>query len=148
MARRKETLTIPGTRSEAPGERDNGKIFILTEMDAYSGQDWALRALLALAASGASLPDGALGAGMASLAGFGVTALLQAPYGALKPLLDEMLAQARYQHHDTKGKPSGEPQHIVAGPNCCVEEIKTFLTLHKALLFLHTGFSPAVATPT
>jgi hypothetical protein len=148
MARRTERLTIPGVRSEAPGERDNGKIFILTEMDAYSGQDWALRALLALAASGAQLPEGALNAGMAGLAGFGLTALLQAPYGALKPLLDEMLGQARYEHHDTKGKASGMPQPIVAGPNCCVEEIKTFLTLHKALLFLHTGFSPAVATPT
>jgi hypothetical protein len=148
MARRKETLTIPGVRSETPGDRDNGKIFILTEMDAYNGQDWALRALLALAASGATLPDGALGAGMAGLAGFGITALLQAPYMALKPLLDEMLAQARYQHYDTKGKASGEPQFIVPGPNCCVEEIKTFLTLQTALVKLHTGFSPAAATPT
>lgn len=146
--RRTERLTIPGTRSEAAGERDNGKIFILTEMDAYSGQDWALRALLALAASGVTLPEGAINSGMAGLAGFGVLALLQAPYGALKPLLDEMLAQARYEHHDTKGKASGAPQAILPGPNCCVEEIKTFLTLHKSLLFLHTGFSPAVATPT
>ncbi len=43
MARRKETLTIPGVRSEHAGERDNGKTFVLTEMDAYSGQDWARR---------------------------------------------------------------------------------------------------------
>jgi hypothetical protein len=147
MARRSTRLTIPGTRSEEPGERDNGKTFILTEMDAYSGQDWALRALLALAASGVQLPDGAIGSGMAGLAGFGVTALLQAPYGALRPLLDEMLAQAKYEHLDTKGKPT-PPQAISPGPNCCIEEIKTFLTLHKALLFLHTGFSPAVDTPT
>jgi hypothetical protein len=141
--RRTEKLTIPGVRSEAPGERDNGKTFVLTEMDAYTGQDWALRALLALAASGVQLPEGALSTGMAGLAGFGVMALLQAPYGALKPLLDEMLAQAKYQHD-----PKHPAQAIVPGPNCPVEEIKTFLTLHKALLFLHTGFSPAVATPT
>jgi hypothetical protein len=140
-------LTIPGIRSEAPGERDNGKTFILTEMDAYAGQDWALRALLALAASGVQLPDGALQTGMAGLASFGITALLQAPYAALRPLLDEMLAQAKYEHKDSKGKAT-PPQAIVPGPNCCVEEIKTFLTLHKALLFLHTGFSPAVVTPT
>ena len=147
MARRTERLTIPGTRSEEPGERDNGKVFVLAEMDAYSGQDWAMRALLALAASGVQLPDGALNSGMAGLAGFGVMALLQAPYGALKPLLDEMLAQAKYEHHDTKGK-AMPPQPIVQGPNCQIEEIKTFLTLHKALLQLHTGFSLAVATPT
>ena len=67
--RRTEKLTIPGVRSEEPGERDNGKTFILTEMNAYQRQDWALRALLALAASGAQLPDGALTTGWAGLAG-------------------------------------------------------------------------------
>jgi len=141
--RRTEKLTIPGVRSETAGERDNGKTFVLTEMDAYSGQDWALRALLALAASGVQLPDGALSTGWAGLAGFGVTALLQAPYGALKPLLDEMLAQAKYQHD-----PKHPLQAIVSGPNCVVEEIRTFLTLQVALVKLHTGFSPAAADPT
>lgn len=140
--RRTEKLTIPGVRSEAAGERDNGKTFVLTEMDAYSGQDWALRALLALASSGATLPQGALASGWAGLAGFGVTALLQAPYGALKPLLDEMLGQAKYEHN-----PKHPHQAIVPGVNCCVEEIKTFLTIQVALFKLHTGFSPADATP-
>lgn len=141
--RRSEELTIPGVRSEAIGERDNGKTFKLTEMDAYRGQDWALRALLALAASGVQLPDGATSNGWAGLAGFGVTALLQAPYGALKPLLEEMLVQAQYIH--AEGAP---PQAIKPGPNCVVEEIKTFLTLQMALVKLHTGFSPAASTPT
>ena len=141
--RRTERLTIPGTRSEEPGERDNGKTFVLTEMDAYTGQDWALRALLALAASGVNLPDGAMTGGMAGLAAYGLTALLQAPYAALKPLLDEMLAQAKYEHK------AGQPlQTITPGPNCCVEEIKTFLTLQTALFRLHTGFSLAAAPPT
>jgi hypothetical protein len=144
--RRTERLTIPGERSEEAGERDNGKTFVLTEMDAYTGQDWALRALLALAASGVTLPDGALAGGWAGLASFGLTALLQAPYAALRPLLDEMLAQAKYEHVDTKGKATA-PQTIKPGPNCCVEEIKTFLTLHSALFKLHMGFSPAVVTP-
>lgn len=140
--RRTEKLTIPGVRSELAGERDNGKTFVLTEMDAYSGQDWALRALLALAASGVTLPDGALATGWAGLAGFGVTALLQAPHAALRPLLDEMLGQAAYLHD-----PKHPAQPIRPGPNCVVEEIKTFLTLHLALVKLHTGFSPAAAAP-
>jgi len=141
--RRTEKLTIPGTRSENPGERDNGKTFILTEMDAYSGQDWALRALLALAASGVTLPDDAMSGGWSGLAQFGITALLQAPYAALRPLLDEMLRQAKYEH-----KPGQPLQAITPGPNCCIEEIKTFLTIHKALFFLHSGFSSGDATPT
>src|SRR5882672_7259877 len=102
--RRTEMLTIPGVRSDAAGERDNGKTFKLTEMDAYSGQDWALRALLALASSGVLLPDGALQTGWAGLAGFGIAALFQAPHAALRPLLDEMLAQAAYVH-DPKHPP-------------------------------------------
>lgn len=145
MTRRVEKFTIPGARSEVFGERDNGKTFVMHEMDAYTGQDWALRALLALAASGAELPEGALQTGMAGIAGFGITALLRAPYGALKPLLDEMLAQVQYAH-----KPN-DPKHpltpINPGPNCAVEEIKTFLTLQLRLFKFHTGFSPAVAPP-
>lgn len=141
--RRSEKLTIPGVRSETPGERDNGKTFVLTEMDAYRGQDWALRALLALAASGAQLPEGALTGGWSGLAGFGLTALLQAPYAALHPLLEEMLRQAKYEH-----KPGQPLQDINPGPNCPIEEIKTFLALQTALFKLHVGFSPAAVTPT
>jgi hypothetical protein len=144
--RRTEKLVIPGTRGEAMGQRDNGKTFVLTEMDAYTGQDWALRALLALAASGVKLPDGALATGWAGLAGFGVTALLQAPYGALRPLLDEMLGQAKYAHEPNNPKHPLTP--IVPGVNCCVEEIGTFLKLHVALVKLHTGFSPGAEAPT
>ncbi len=140
--RRIERLTIPGVRSEVLGERDNGKIFVLTEMDAYSGQDWALRAILAIAASGVQLPPGALGAGWAALAPFAVSALLDASYRDLQPLLTEMLAQAQYQHD-----PKHPLQPIASGPNCVVEEIKTFFILHKALFKLHTGFTPAANTP-
>lgn len=143
--RRTEMLTIPGVRSDTFGERDNGKTFKLTEMDAYRGQDWALRALLALAQSGATLPDGALTQGWAGLAGFGLTALLRAPYGLLRPLLDEMLQQAHYIH-----APGQPPQAVTADAagNCPVQEIKTYLALQLALFKLHTGFSVAVAPPT
>jgi hypothetical protein len=141
--RRTETLVIPGVRSEAAGQRDNGKTFVLTEMDAYAGQDWALRALLALARNGAQLPEGALASGWAGLAGFGITALMGAQYGELRPLLDEMLKQAKYQHN-----PKHPGQEIVPGPNCPVEEIKTFLTLQLALFKLHAGFLSVAETPT
>lgn len=143
--RRTERLVIPGVRSEAFGERDNGKTFVLTEMDAYNGQDWALRALLALAASGVVLPEGALETGWGGLATFGITALLKAPHGALRPLLDEMLEHAQYAHKPNDAKMPTQP--ITPGPNCPVEEIKTFLTLQVALVKLHTGFSAAVNTP-
>jgi hypothetical protein len=147
MSRRKETLVIPGARSDEPGERDNGKTFILTEMDAYSGQNWALRALLALVRGGIQLPEDALNTGWAGLAKYGLTAFLACSYGELEPLLEEMLGQAQYAHVDTKGKPV-PPTHIIRGVNCQIEEIKTFLTLHKALFALHAGFSTAAPIPT
>jgi hypothetical protein len=46
-----------------------------------------------------------------------------------------MLAQAKYEH-----KPGQPLQPITPGVNCCVEEIKTFLTIQTALFRLHTGF--------
>lgn len=145
--RRKESLTIPGVRSDEPGERDNGKTFLLTEMDAYSGQNWALRALLALVRAGIQLPQDALNTGWAGLARYGLTAFLGCSYDDLAPLLEEMLGQAQFVHVDTKGK-SLPPVAIIRGVNCQIEEIKTFLTLQKALFNIHAGFSVAELTPT
>lgn len=140
--RRTEKLTIPGVRAEALGARDNGKTFVLKEMDAYSGQDWALRALLALSRSGAQIPEGALAGGFAGLAPFAFGALLGARYEDLKPLLDEMLAQAEYEHD-----PKHPTQAISPGLNCVIEEMKTFLDIQKALFKLHTGFTVAANIP-
>lgn len=141
--RRTEKLTIPGVRSEVFGERDNGKTFVLTEMDAYSGQDWALRALLALSRSGAQIPEGALSEGFSALVPFALSALLGASYVDVRPLLDEMLGQCEYQHD-----PKHPTQAITPGVNCQIEEIKTFLVLQKALFKLHTGFTVVASPPT
>lgn len=137
MGRRTENLVI-----EDEG-RDKGKTFVLKEMDAYAGQRWATRVMFALAKSGIGLPDDATKGGMAGLAGYGLQALMGADYESVEPLLNEMLQQAKYQH--APGHPS---QSIQPGPNCCVEEIKTFLTLQMALFKLHTGFSLPGASQT
>lgn len=140
MSRRVERVTIS---DKDPDYRDNSKTFVLTEMDAYAGQKWATRALFALARSGLHIGVEALSGGWAVLAGYGLKALLSADYNVVEPLLDEMLAQAKYEH-----APGHPLQNIVAGKNCCVEEIKTFLTLQSALFKLHTGFSLPVGGPT
>jgi hypothetical protein len=138
-------LTLPGVHGETVGDRDNGKTFVIKEMTAYAGQDWALRVLLALAASGVQLPDGALTTGMAGLAQFGLTALLQAPYAAIKPLLDELLDYVGYEHKE--GQPLQRVKPDGAG-NCPVREIKTYLTLYKAAFMHQMGFSEGAAPPT
>jgi hypothetical protein len=147
MARRKETVVIPGVRSEKLNERDNGKTFVITEMDAYSGQEFALRALLVLSRSGAQLPPGALGSGWDALASFAFSALLGSSHAEIKPLLDELLGLVQYQH-----KPGSKlaPQAVLpdASGNSPIEEIATYLTLYKAAWVLHTGFSMAASAPT
>jgi hypothetical protein len=142
---RETRVTIPGVKSDNVGERDNGKTFVIKEMTAYAGQDWALRLLLALAASGVQLPEGALTTGMAGLAQFGLTALLQAPYAAIKPLLDELLDHVGYEHKE--GQPLQRVKPDSAG-NCPVREIKTYLTLYKAAFSHQMGFSAGAAPPT
>jgi hypothetical protein len=138
-----ERLTIPGVRQEAHGERDNGKTFVLTEMDAYNGQRWATRALQALGSSGMHIDPEQLKGGFAALAGLAFVGLLRANSDVIQGLLDEMLMCAKYEHQQ------GQPlQSILPGPKCCVEEIKTFYTLQRALFVLHTGFSLPASTPT
>jgi len=103
MARRTRVVTIT-----AEG-RDKGKSFSLKEMPADQAERWAIRALLALAAAGAKLPDGALDAGIAGVAAVeaangGVAALLVGglkslaglDYSVIAPLLDEMMACIQY----------------------------------------------------
>lgn len=144
--RRSKITTIPGVRSDSIGERDNGKSFVLKEMDAYRGQDWALRALLALAASGVHVPPQALSSGWGALAGYAFDALLGVRYTDIAPLLEEMIGQARFT-----AQPENENFPTLAikpGENCQVEEIKTFLILHRELFELHTGFTVPVPSPT
>lgn len=136
--RRKERLTIPGVHAEAPGQRDNGKVFVLTEMDAYTGQRWATKALSALLRVGAGVSREEAASGMAGLASIGPGSILLLPSEVLEPLKDEMLLQAQYEHK--AGQP---PQAIVIGPTCCVEEIPTFTHILLALVELHVGFSLA-----
>lgn len=139
MSRQIERLVIPGERGIAVGTRDNGKTFFLTEMDAYSGQDWALRAILALSRSGAILPPEAVRRGWPALVSFGFSALLGASHADIRPLLDELLTHVRYSKQPDNAK--WPKQTIEAGSNCVVEEVATFLEIYKAMWTLHTGFS-------
>lgn len=139
--RNTKTLTI---QEDRPTYRDNGKVFLLTEMPADQGEEWANRLIFALANAGADLPDGVIGGGMAGLSAIGVgTALMQAmrklQFDVVKPLFDEMMTcvQTRVGQNPW--------QNIVRGINCQIEEIPTFWQLRLAWIELETGFSIAGA---
>ena len=132
MARREKRVTIP---SDDPENRDSGKTFLIREMSAAQAEDWAMRALLALTAAGAEVPDDIEGAGMAGLAVMGVQALAGLKHADVKPLLDEMFACVQIcpdRQNPNVVRPLVEDD---------IEEVATRLTLRKAILELHVGFS-------
>lgn len=143
MGRLVETLTVPGDHGTEHGQRDNGKTFVLTEMDAYVGQRWAVKVLQTLGTGGLHIDPERLTGGMAALASFALTALLRADSDRVLGLLDELLACAKYKH--AEGVPL---QAIIPGPRCPVEEIATFYLLYRKLFEQHTGFSTPASTPT
>lgn len=116
--------------------RDQGKIFLLTEMPTQQGEEWAIRLLCGLAKSGVELPDGWQELPWAALASLGVKALLQMPFFEMKPLLDEMMDCVKIIVDPSK--PEATTRTLIPDD---IDEIATRLTLRKEVFQLHTGFS-------
>ena len=120
---------------DADGGRDAGKTFRITEMAASKAEKWAMRALLALAHSGAELPAGAAQGGMRVLALFGVQALMNLAFEDAEPLLDEMMGCVQIV----------EPKLVRALMEDDIEEVQTRMLLRRQIIELHVGFSLADA---
>lgn len=132
MARKTTETTIT-----ADG-RDKGKTFILTEMDAYAAEEWAMRAILALTRSGLEIPADIAQQGMAGLAAMGVQAFAGVNYFDIKPLLDEMLNCVQIKEDKITRKPT----------RADIEEVATLLQLRKEVFALHVDFSKLAALST
>lgn len=124
MARRTKVVVIADEKS-----RDNGKQYMVTEMDSDSAEWWATRALKGLLGSDADVD---LNAPLAQLAKFAFTALAKIPNEELKPLMDEMKPCISVLLPD--GKTTRE---LLKGD---VEEIFTWWQLRKAVFEVLTGF--------
>lgn len=134
MGRKIEQCPIP------MAGRDKGKVFILTEMPASKGEKWAMRALLALARSGADIGEGYQSGGMAAIAVLGFQALSKLEFKEAEELLDEMFQCVTYQPD-----PQKHPEVIRALVEDDIEEVATRIYLRMRLFTLHTGFSFADA---
>lgn len=143
MARKTKTVTIAG----GPGNRDNNKSFLLTELPADQAERWAMRMLLAIANSGGKLPEGSLDAGMAGVAAMvqhslvvGLKALAGLRFEDAEPLLDTMFSCIQYAPPPVNG--ARLPlQSITSGTDSQIEEVSTRLTLRWEVLQLHLNFS-------
>ncbi len=122
--------------------RDQGKIYVITEMPASQAEKWAMRAFMAMAQSGMEVPEDISAMGFAGLIRMGVTCIAKAPFSQAEPLLDEMMACVRIM-------PSAS-NHGVTRPliEDDIEEVATRIRLRAEVLSLHSGFSIAGATST
>lgn len=133
MARKQATVTI-----SKPG-RDFGKVFVITEMSAAAGEEWAGRALFAMLNAGVDIPDNIAGAGLAGVASLGLAALTRVSFDAAKPLLDEMFSCVQIQ-------PSPSVTRALIDDD--IEEVATRLQLRKEVWNLHVDFSIAAGSST
>lgn len=129
MARKEIDITITDEG------RDIGKIFHIKEMGAIQAEQWAYRAIMAVARSGVDIGDAASG-GMQTLARLGIEAITKVHFEDVKPLLDEMLDCITV-------KPNPKNLAIVRPlmVDDDIEEVQTLLQLRKEVLNLHLGFS-------
>jgi hypothetical protein len=133
MTRRTADITI-----SAEG-RDHGKAFRLTEMPARQAEEWAMRALIALARSGVDIPEDIASRGLAGIAVMGFSALRGIAFVDAKPLLDEMMTCVQFLPDPRK------PSVVRPLFDGDIEEIFTFFHLRKEVFQLHVDFSKAVA---
>lgn len=126
MARRTQNVVIDDV---GPENRDAGKSFLVTEMNAEAAEWWAFRVLQALLGSDSEID---FKAPLAQMARQGLGALAKLPPSQAKPLLDEMMTCVRINLPGNKGSRELLPDDI--------EEVTTRVKLRAAMVELHTGF--------
>lgn len=137
MARKTKTVTIPASKTGERENRDAGKTFLLTEMDALRTEKWATRALLAIAAGGVDIPPDVLKMGAGAVVAAGFRALVTMSFHDAEPLLDEMMQCVVFIPDRRKpdvNRPL-DPEDI--------DEVTTIWLLRSEVIELHTGFSAA-----
>ena len=132
MARRTTEVTIPVT-PERTYERDEGKTFIITEMDAESAEWWAVRAMSAAAQSNEDIPPNIIDYGWSAIAVAGIRMVLSANPEQMRPLLTEMMQCVRIKTPEIS---EGRPLLSVD-----IEEVSTRAYLRDEVFRLHANFS-------
>lgn len=135
--RKTESFTVTKGGSSS-ANRDYGKTFVLTEMPAIQGEQWATQALVLLASNGVQVSPGEASTGMSGLAtvlGSKAADNLALLRALQHPSLEGWWDCVRYQHD-----PKHKPQPINQGEACQIEEISTVIDLRMKVLELHTNF--------
>lgn len=118
-----------------PENRDAGKTFVITELPADQAERWATKALLMVSRSGAELPPGVAGSGMAGVAIMGLKLLAGVQFEEARVLMDEMFTCVKFVPNTDK------PEYSRAPIGDDIEEVSTRMLLRSEIFELHTGFS-------
>lgn len=130
--RKAREITI--TEGSAETNRDFGKKYLLTEMDAFRAEAWARNALGALSRGGFSIDAETMAAGWSTLYGRGIEAFLAAPAELTAPLLKEMMGCVKIVTS------ANITRDMLADGD--VEEMATIVRLRDEVIDLHVNFSP------
>lgn len=131
MARRQTTYTVEGGR-------DDGKVFVITEMPADQAEWFAWNLFLAATNEGFDISPEVMASGWSGLAKAGLSMLFKIPASKLRPLLDEMMQCAKFIPDPNKQNVSRpiDPDDI--------EDPSTYFKLRAEIFKLHTAFLTAV----
>lgn len=113
--------------------RDKGRVFLITEMSAAHADNWAMRALIALANGGVDLGGLSPQQGMMGMAGVALDALGRLKADDAIPLLNELLNCVQIIPE------GGQPRPLNMNFND-VEDFTTLWRLRKEVFALHTDF--------
>lgn len=122
--------------------RDQGKVFLITEMPARHGHQWATRVLFGVMNAGIEIPDNVLNAGFAGIAAIGIKALGKLPVSVAEPLLNELMTCVQIMPNPAN------PDIVRNLIDDDTEEILTIFKLQKEVLALHVDFFTTVASQT
>lgn len=138
--RKVEKVVVPA--ADGTANRDQGKMFLITEWDAATAEKWGIKMLLALNRSAGEIPMDLRGIGMEGVAVLGINTFLRGNISSeeIIPLLDQLLEcvqMIRDKRHEDVATPISSPDDI--------EDVSTRLWLRSEVIRVHTGFSPAAA---
>jgi hypothetical protein len=131
MARKEKLVTIDDEG------RDNGRTFVLTEMDSWEATVLTAKIAHALAVSGIDIP--AIAKNPEGLAEAGIRLMMYIAPQVGVPIME----QVKDCIQCTTPKGATVPMIEDNKP----QEIRTWFTLFKEIFYLHLGFSEAASTP-
>lgn len=112
--------------------RDAGKMFVVTEMPVTKADNWAMRAMFALANAGIDIGEVSPAMGMMGIGQVAIKALANIRADVGIPLLNELLECAQII-------PSGGNARQIE-MDSDIQDITTLLLLRKEALVIHIGF--------